>query len=903
MTDPKLLPVTDALLTALRASQIAGDERLVPVLAAAGTTSPAEIATRLVSEGILSRWQADYLLSGQPSLRIGNYLLTGRTGQDALGERFTAIQESLGRTVELQVLPESMTAGSENVERFLVTARRLTRFDHPAVLHLYDIAEHKDRLFIVSEHGAVAGAAELPGADDKAQVGLRAVQALLDAVSQIHAQGFSHGSLDGQSVRLSPAGQVKIDRLAANVLQRELVSRSLLETDEGRRGADWKAVAKIATNWLRESSTGLTLPDAHRQALVKALADLASSSDPAKRAKAIGDRIGDLLARLDRAFESRPQESAGPATPPEPRSESRTGRPAAAPSIEKAPEPKRPAAAPKSPRAAPARLEAKSRQRWAVATAISLLSIAALAVGWFVFLRGAPGSSHQNRKGDLERVANRRETSTRSIGSTRSIRSDAAPSTGPAGETAPGAAASSIPPDNTAEIRREPGSVDLSISDDQVASPVDSGQPEAATVDPTSNPLATVTEALATSPDTADSAPSAATGLAPTQDPLPSPGGDNPDPFTIPGGTAAVATDPGTASVPLSTSGSESLAAEKPVMELPIAINLRDASVRDSQQLCPLPPAFASDALELSLESDPGTMGKGKNHFKTRRRGEGWSVLWSRKQDEGEQVAVGQFSMDGEKNLTYVWDTAIDGEHAANCLVNATLVMRAGARVHRAVLREPVQFAAPAIDAETLASEVRVELPWLPKSDALTVEIGELYAETGWGTGIMVDNETFADKKPAGIFLKATPPERLVWLALDADVKARTEFNLRVQTQAGGKLTSMKARDFGDLIGSLQANQVSWQANVVQAELNYRNAAFGTKGDMEDAFKQANKDLVAATALTQLGYEHDAWIKGLVGKPLPVRVIYSTGERSIELARSTGWELPPPASDGDESSQ
>lgn len=887
MSERPTPPLLDGFLTALRASQIVGEERLAPIIAAAGSAGPAELATQLVAAGVLSRWQADYLLSGQAALRVGNYLLTGRTGQDALGERFSAVQESLGRTVELQVLPEAMTAGDENIARFLATARKLTRFDHPAVLHLYDIAEHKGRLFMVSERFDPTGASDSPVADDASAARLGAVRSLLDAVRQIHAEGFTHGSLDARSVKLGYSGLPRIDGLAVNVLQRELVSRSMLETDDGRRMADWNAVATIAGSWLGDKPSSAGLTPAHHQALLKALGELKSSSDPSARAEAIADRITSLLASLEVTALSRNAKPASLSKPLQPATPTQAGRAktAAAPdrTVRSSPGKK------SSGIPAANQLPSKTRSRWAIPTAISLLTMTALALGWVVFFRDSTGSTRKPGKGEPLTAANRGPTSGQSAMPNR------APESSPEARTAPESTSSKVE-ENGLPDDDDPVAGQLASTDQRrMPETESSARPETAEV--TREPSDVELDVAVASGPEATPAPGDAASPAPAvppavQDPAPSYGG-KPDPFLIPGGSPAPSASPGTTLEPPLGADSQAPTNASPVADLPVTADLRDAAMRETQQLFPLPPAYASDALELSLESDPDTMGKGKNFFRLRSAGDGWDVHWSRKEDDEEQISAGRFGMDADQQLTFVWDAAIDAEHAANCLVNATLVLRAGDRVHRVGLREPIPFAGPAIDPETLDSEVKIEIPWLPKSEAVTVELGELYAEAGWGAGTMVENATFADKQPAGIFLKATPPERLIWLALDAEIKARTEFRFQVQTLAGGKVTNLKARDFSALIESLQANQVAWQARVAQAEQNYQNAVYGTKGDMEDAFKQAKKDLAAAVELTQIGFEHETWIKGLMGKPLPLRIIYSTGERSVELARSTGWEQLP----------
>jgi hypothetical protein len=115
---------------------------------------------------------------------------------------------------------------------------------------------------------------------------------------------------------------------------------------------------------------------------------------------------------------------------------------------------------------------------------------------------------------------------------------------------------------------------------------------------------------------------------------------------------------------------------------------------------------------------------------------------------------------------------------------------------------------------------------------------------------------------------------------------------LTVQTIAGGRMTDMKRKDLDSFIGMYRANHEALVVRANQAQVIAANAPYGSKTSTKDAAKQAGKDAEAGKAQRDLAFEHLGWIEGLIGKPVPVRVMYHLGEQSIELARSSGWDVP-----------
>src|SRR5919199_2159861 len=82
---------------------------------------------------------------------LGHYKILERIGAGGMGEVFRARDTRVGRTVAIKVLPSEIAADSDSRERFLADARASTTLSHPNIAAVYEVAEDRGRLFVVSE--------------------------------------------------------------------------------------------------------------------------------------------------------------------------------------------------------------------------------------------------------------------------------------------------------------------------------------------------------------------------------------------------------------------------------------------------------------------------------------------------------------------------------------------------------------------------------------------------------------------------------------------------------------------------------------------------------------------------------------------------------------------------------
>ncbi|HEY3321613.1 MAG TPA: serine/threonine-protein kinase [Planctomycetota bacterium] len=83
--------------------------------------------------------------------RLGDYELTGKLGQGAMGSVYLATQLSTGRKVAIKILPQEMARDQEFLERFRREARAASRISHANVVAAYDVGFIDNHHYIAME--------------------------------------------------------------------------------------------------------------------------------------------------------------------------------------------------------------------------------------------------------------------------------------------------------------------------------------------------------------------------------------------------------------------------------------------------------------------------------------------------------------------------------------------------------------------------------------------------------------------------------------------------------------------------------------------------------------------------------------------------------------------------------
>jgi serine/threonine protein kinase/Tol biopolymer transport system component len=147
----------------------------------------------------------------RPGDRLGAYTILSRLGAGGAGEVWRARDERLERDVAIKVLLPHFSHDAERVRRFAEEARSAGSLNHPNILSVYDVGDHRDAPFLVSEYlegeslrkRLDAGRLPVPHA---LAIALGAARGL----AAVHARGIIHRDLKPDNVFLRSDGGVKI---------------------------------------------------------------------------------------------------------------------------------------------------------------------------------------------------------------------------------------------------------------------------------------------------------------------------------------------------------------------------------------------------------------------------------------------------------------------------------------------------------------------------------------------------------------------------------------------------------------------------------------------------------------------------------------------------------------------
>lgn len=134
-------------------------------------------------------------LRGNAPERLGDYRIVREIGRGGMGVVYEAVQESLGRTVALKVLPQQMLADPKRVERFEQEARIAARLHHTNIVPVFGVGFDEGLHYYVMQRIQGEGwdrrllhSTTKPTAQEAARIGRDAARAL----QQAHDEGTLH---------------------------------------------------------------------------------------------------------------------------------------------------------------------------------------------------------------------------------------------------------------------------------------------------------------------------------------------------------------------------------------------------------------------------------------------------------------------------------------------------------------------------------------------------------------------------------------------------------------------------------------------------------------------------------------------------------------------------------------
>src|SRR5437764_1749584 len=142
---------------------------------------------------------------------FGNYKITQKIGAGGQGTVYKAVDQKLGRTVVLKVLPAELTVKEANLKRFEREARLASALDHPNICTIFDMDEAQGLHFIAMQFVEGKNVRQLCNGrplelDSALRIGIQ----VADALATAHARGIIHRDIKSGNVMVTDSGQVKI---------------------------------------------------------------------------------------------------------------------------------------------------------------------------------------------------------------------------------------------------------------------------------------------------------------------------------------------------------------------------------------------------------------------------------------------------------------------------------------------------------------------------------------------------------------------------------------------------------------------------------------------------------------------------------------------------------------------
>src|SRR5246127_982961 len=124
---------------------------------------------------------------------LGTYKITHKLGAGGQGTVYKAVDQKLGRTVVLKVLPAELTVKEANLKRFAREAQLASALDHPTICTIFDMDEANGLHFIGMQYVEGKNVRQLcNGRPLELESALRIGIQTADALASAHARGIIH---------------------------------------------------------------------------------------------------------------------------------------------------------------------------------------------------------------------------------------------------------------------------------------------------------------------------------------------------------------------------------------------------------------------------------------------------------------------------------------------------------------------------------------------------------------------------------------------------------------------------------------------------------------------------------------------------------------------------------------
>src|SRR5262252_9186413 len=142
---------------------------------------------------------------------FGNYKIASKLGAGGQGTVYKAVDQKLGRTVVLKILPAELTVKESNLKRFEREAQLASALDHPNICTIFDMDEADGLHYIAMQYIEGKNVRQLcNGRPLELESALRIGIQVADALAAAHSRGIIHRDIKSGNVMVTDGGQVKI---------------------------------------------------------------------------------------------------------------------------------------------------------------------------------------------------------------------------------------------------------------------------------------------------------------------------------------------------------------------------------------------------------------------------------------------------------------------------------------------------------------------------------------------------------------------------------------------------------------------------------------------------------------------------------------------------------------------
>ncbi len=205
----------DAFLEMVAKSGLVESERLQSFLQqnAGLSSTPRKLAARLVTAGLLTRFQAQQLLLGKyRGFTLGKYRILERIGTGGHSTVYLAEHLVVKRRVAIKVLTTERSSSPDALVRFYREARAAGTLDHPNLVKAYDVDRDNGLHFIVMDYVEGASLQQIvsrfgPLSIEQAAHSIRQAAQGLQAA---HAAGLVHRDIKPANILLDCNGVIRV---------------------------------------------------------------------------------------------------------------------------------------------------------------------------------------------------------------------------------------------------------------------------------------------------------------------------------------------------------------------------------------------------------------------------------------------------------------------------------------------------------------------------------------------------------------------------------------------------------------------------------------------------------------------------------------------------------------------